>query len=52
VQRRNKLTRKNQQLIDFYNAQKRNKDPLLAWCMAPVPSSIPGVGESSLCRIY
>lgn len=52
VQRRNKLTRKNQQIINFYNAQKRNKDPLLAWCMATVPSSIPRVGESSLCYIY
>jgi hypothetical protein len=52
VQRCNKLTCKNQQLINFYNAQKRNKDALMAWCMATVPSSIPRVRESSLCCIY
>lgn len=52
LQRHNKLTCKNQRLINFYNAQKRNKDPLLAWCMTTVPPSIPRVGESSLCCIY
>ena len=41
VPRCNKLTCKNQQSINFYNVQKRNNDPLPAWCMATVPSSIP-----------
>lgn len=33
-----KLTYKNQQLINFYNAQKRNKDPLLlgVWQQCPL----------------
>lgn len=30
-------TCKNQQLINLYNTYKRNKDPLLAWCMEQCP---------------